>query len=321
MHPGQYTVINSNRKEIIQSSVEDLVYHGKVLDAMGLDPSHKLVIHMGGVYEDKEQAMNRFCQTYETLGEGLRKRLVLENDDRLYTVEDILAVSQRISIPLVFDLLHHQVNPPPNIKKEWTTWLNLCGETWREKDGRQKVHYAQQDPLKHPGAHSSTIEVTEFMDFWNQINHKKLDVMLEVKDKNLSANKCQVMVDGEKNITRLEREWGRYKYSVLEKDPKVYTALRNLLKDKGAYPALDFYTLVDKALQKEDHTGQVINGLTHVWGYFKKMATEQEKSRFEKAIKDFECGIISKKAIKNKLFKMALKYEVLYLLEGLYFYI
>lgn len=35
MHPGQYTVINSERREIIEASIKELEYHADLLDLMG----------------------------------------------------------------------------------------------------------------------------------------------------------------------------------------------------------------------------------------------------------------------------------------------
>jgi len=67
MHPGQYTVLNSPNKSVVERSIQDLNYHAKVLDALGLDAEHKLVLHMGGVYGNKSQAKGRFISHYRGL--------------------------------------------------------------------------------------------------------------------------------------------------------------------------------------------------------------------------------------------------------------
>jgi UV DNA damage endonuclease len=56
-----------------------------------------------------------------------------------------------------------------------------------------------------------------------------LDIMLEVKDKNLSALKCINTVTN-RGMSALESEWARYKYSVLEHSPVIYQSIRDTSK-------------------------------------------------------------------------------------------
>lgn len=49
---------------------------------MGLDQNSVMIIHMGGIYGDKPAALERFKVNYkERLGESVKRRLVLENDE------------------------------------------------------------------------------------------------------------------------------------------------------------------------------------------------------------------------------------------------
>ena len=131
-------------------------------------------------------------------------------------------------------------------------------------DGPQKVHYSQQDCLKSTGSHSKSISVTEFLDFFTDLGEKKPDIMLEVKDKNLSAIKCINCTTPNKNIKALELEWSRYKYAVLEKSPNDYKKIRDLLKDKYSYPAIDFYRLIEHAYAQEVIPGNCVNAALHI---------------------------------------------------------
>lgn len=203
MHPGQYTILNSPSEEVVRKSIEDLNYHARVLDSLMLGPEHKLILHVGGLYNDRAAAMKRFIDNYDRLDTAVRKRLVIENDDKCFTVEDVLEISREIGIPVIYDTLHHAVNPcsPARSHREW---IDLCGATWSRTDGPQKIHYAQQAGGKPPGAHSDSIDVAEFMAFFESVKDKEPDIMLEVKDKNLSALKCIRAVrlkypDSEKN--------------------------------------------------------------------------------------------------------------------------
>lgn len=89
MHPGQYTVLNSPDPSVVERAVEDLRYHAGVLDGLGLGRTHKIILHLGGVYGDKKQAKSRFLSRYRGLEPGIQKRLVLENDDKLFHIWDV----------------------------------------------------------------------------------------------------------------------------------------------------------------------------------------------------------------------------------------
>lgn len=320
MHPGQYTVLNSPSAEVVSRAVKDLEYHTRVLDSLGVGTQCKIVLHIGGIYNDKEHAVKRFIENYQSLDPSIKRRLVIENDDKSYTIADVLQISSQLSIPVIFDNLHHQINPCA-IDKDEMYWINEARKTWENEDGKQKIHYSQQALHKNPGSHSDTIAIHPFMDFYNRINSKDIDIMLEVKDKNLSAVKCINSTASDKDIRTLELEWARYKYIVLEKSHADYNAIRQLLKDKNNYPAVYFYSIIEQALNKQTDVGEAINAAEHVWGYFKAVATDKEKQLFIDNIHKYKKGCIELKAIKSFLLKMTLKYDQKYLLESYYFVI
>ena len=164
MHPGQYTVINSPDEIIVGRAIEDLNYHARVLDSLGLDSQHKIILHIGGVYLDKPKAVQRFVESYEKLDERVKKRLVIENDDKSYTISEVLEIGYKLMIPVVFDNLHNEANPSIQ-KKEETEWILECQKTWKEADGPQKIHYSNQDTKKQKGSHSVTIQIDQFLKF------------------------------------------------------------------------------------------------------------------------------------------------------------
>ena len=320
LHPGQYTVLNSPTEDVVARASEDLIYHDKILTALGTDQTNKIVLHVGGIYGDKKEALQRFEQNFRRLPEAIRNRLIIENDDRLYNIEEVLELAHRLQIPVVYDNLHHAINPPPSGGTD-PYWIAEAKKTWKAVDGNQKIHYSQQAPGKRPGAHTDTIDLETFLTFHEQLENKQIDIMLEVKDKNLSAIKCQNATTENKRMVLLEKEWGRYKYAVLERSPAIYQAIRTLLKDKEAYPVQEFYRLIDTAFAEEIHLGQAENAAAHVWGYFKKHATETERKQYEKNLANYRNGSGTRATLKRYLFRLAQKYESEYLLQSLYFYL
>ena len=102
MHPGQYTVINTKDEGVLTRAVDDLTWHAKFLDVLGTPLSSKIVLHIGGVYDDKVEAMRRFVKRFRALDDKIRRRLLIENDERLYTVDDVLQISSEIGVPVVY---------------------------------------------------------------------------------------------------------------------------------------------------------------------------------------------------------------------------
>lgn len=322
MHPGQYTVLNSLNSEVVKKAVEDLIYHCKVLEALGTEKNSKVILHIGGVYGDKKEAIKKFKKNYMALDNIIKKRLVIENDQKSYNIQDVLEIGQELNIPVVFDNLHHKINQEnldTKINIDDYFWINECRKTWKNHDGNQKIHYSQQDSIKHPGAHSKTIAIEEFMEFYSNLNRNDIDIMLEVKDKNLSGIKCINCTRSNGKIGILEEEWSRYKYNVLEHSPNNYKEIRRLLKDKNQYPAVKFYNLIEDSFNQQATSGNLINGAQHVWGYFKDIASTKEKEDFLRNLNNFNEGKSTANNIKNQLKKLAVKHQRQYLLDSYYF--
>jgi UV DNA damage endonuclease len=189
MHPGQYTVINSPNEEVVSRAIDDLHYHSKVLECLGVGKEHKIILHIGGVYHDKKSAVSRFITNYYKLPASIRDRIALENDDKSYNICDVMEVSGIIGTPVVYDNLHNEINPCDRRRND-VFWVNQCRKTWKKDDGVQKIHYSQQDPAKRPGSHSDSILFDKFIAFYSSLARDDIDIMLEVKDKNLSAVNC-----------------------------------------------------------------------------------------------------------------------------------
>jgi len=317
MHPGQYTVLNSPDPSVVNNAIRDLNYHARFLNALDTDASNKIVLHIGGVYGDKEKSIERFIENFYTLKEDVKRRLVIENDEKSYNISDVLKIGNHINIPVIFDSLHHIINPPSQSLSQYE-WIKLAQATWKEEDGRQKIHYSQQAPEGKPGAHSKTIGIMEFMDFYNNLDGD-LDIMLEVKDKNLSAIKCIICTADHLQAHLLEREWAKYKYLILSHSQSCYLEIREMLKNKNYLSAQNFYEKIEEGINSEPSKGSYINAAQHIWGYFKNYAEAKEKERFIKLLQKYNEGESEITPIKTFLLKLAIKYREEYLIQSYYF--
>ncbi|HEX3021045.1 MAG TPA: UV DNA damage repair endonuclease UvsE, partial [Lachnospiraceae bacterium] len=161
MHPGQYTVLNSPDELVVERAVKDLEYHTRLLEAIDPNQENKIILHIGGAYGNKELAMKRFIENYHKLDTSIRKHLVIENDDKIYNIDEVMEISKSTGVPVVFDVLHHRINPTTE-ERDIYEWITLCRDTWKPEDGNQKIHYSEQNPLKKPGSHSETISLMTF---------------------------------------------------------------------------------------------------------------------------------------------------------------
>jgi len=317
MHPGQYTVLNSADPGVVRRAIADLQYHVRVLDALNLDPEHKIILHVGGKYGDPKSAVARFRNVYRDLDNSIRRRLVLENDGSIYTIAEVLDLCLSIGAPVVYDNLHNAIHTADRSKSDGF-WVEACRPTWRAEDGTQKTHYSQPNPDKTRGAHSESIAIDPFLAYVANLPEPRPDIMLEVKDKNRSAVKCQLCLTAP-NQRLLETEWGRYKYAVLERSPQVYQELRTLLKDKQGDHAFSFYRLVESALALPEDRGRAINALEHVWGYFSDCASTAEQKRYATFLNRYRSGAASLSEGKALLYRLAKSYQQEYLLGSYYF--
>jgi len=187
MHPDQFIVLNSTKDDVVERSIAELDYHADVLDLLGLDSTHKIQLHVGGVYGDKRKSKDRFVRRYEQLDEKIKKRLVIENDDKSYTLKDCLDINEMCGIPILFDTFHHQVN---NSGEEISEALGMVSKTWDKKDGLPMIDYSSQEPDEKDGKHAESVDEEDFREFINSSKPYDFDMMLEIKDKEKSALKA-----------------------------------------------------------------------------------------------------------------------------------
>lgn len=106
-----------------------------------------MVIHLGGVFGDKEATKARFRKNYLALSPSIKSRLVLENDDVSWGVFELLPLCEELNIPLVLDFHHHNIIFDSTMCREGTE--DICKlfprikSLWDRKQITQKMHYSE----------------------------------------------------------------------------------------------------------------------------------------------------------------------------------
>ena len=175
---------------MIQNAIEDLEYHSALSQLVGADVIN---IHMGGAYDDKASAIKRFEKNFKKLSEGVQKRLTLENDDKIYSPEEILPVCKNLNIPFVYDVHHHRCLPD-HLSIEKATNKTLT--TWNREP---LLHISS--PLEgwdkpKPFRHHDFINPKDFPECWKKLDH--LTIEIEAKAKEIAIKK--LYLDLEKEI-------------------------------------------------------------------------------------------------------------------------
>ena len=154
---------------------------------MDLPKDSVMVVHGGGVFADKDGTIERMIKNIMLLPEKIKKRLVLENDEKCYDVTDLLPVCQKTDIPFVFDYFHHECYKKLHPEKKYKDIESLVPEiiqTWFKRGMRPKVHLSEQG-LGKTGAHSVFIEkIPDIL-----VKMGPVDIMLEAKGKEMAVSR------------------------------------------------------------------------------------------------------------------------------------
>jgi UV DNA damage endonuclease len=188
-HPSPYCVIASENPAVVEKSIKELRQHAEIMDLMGLERTHKypINIHINTTKPTKEEAAKRFLASFEILPESVKKRLVVENDDKKsqFTPSDLYnMIYKEYGIPLTYDFLHHKCNPD-NLSE--IDALDLCISTWPDNIVAL-THFSDSRKLFED---SSAKDVAHSDWIWSKIEtyDRVFDIELEVKMKDLALLK------------------------------------------------------------------------------------------------------------------------------------
>lgn len=183
-HPDQFCVLNSINQEVVDNSIEILNYHYKILDALHIE-NKVLVLHIGSNVFGKEKSLKRFIKNFKLLPKYLQDCIAIENDDKVFTIEDCLYLSKELNIPIVLDYHHFICNHNnPNL----SIYLEDIFSSWKRIN--PKVHFSspKNNTKKEIRSHHDYINSDDFISFLELIKNFKydIDIMIEAKKKDIA---------------------------------------------------------------------------------------------------------------------------------------
>lgn len=187
MHPGQYNQVGANTDRVFEKTVEDLSHHADILDAMGVGDEGVLIVHGGGMYGDKFKTVMRWINNFKRLPPKVRRRLVLENCEKCYSLSDVLVISDTLredghELPVVFDSHHYECYEQLHPDEEPGDLHNLMKRVVESWGSRRPLMHISNQGTGRVGHHSDYI--TRVPDIFRYVAEElNVDFDLEVEAK------------------------------------------------------------------------------------------------------------------------------------------
>ncbi|RSL30229.1 UV DNA damage repair endonuclease UvsE [Salibacterium salarium] len=181
-HPDHFVILNSPKKDVLAMSIKILGVHKKLLKGMRVDPKHRCVLHVGGMYQNKETALERFISNWKEIPGDVQEMIMLENDDKSFHLNDVLYLCEKLEVPLIFDYHHHLANHGDvNWETEWSRVI----DTWKYSPLPLKMHISSPKNEKEFRSHADHVAPDMFLHFLRTVKGsvKQIDCMIEAKRK------------------------------------------------------------------------------------------------------------------------------------------
>ena len=180
IHLDPFCVLNSDKKEVVSSSINILNFNYNMYNAMKIKSI--LVMHIGSSKNSKKEAINRFENNFNLLPKKIQKILTLENDDKVYNITDTLNLCKKLKIPMVLDYHHYLCNNNNENIEDYI--IDICN-TWNKSKYIPKIHFSSPKNKKEFRTHNDYINVDEFINFIEKIKFidRDIDIMIEAKKK------------------------------------------------------------------------------------------------------------------------------------------
>lgn len=186
-HPDQFNVINSAKDEVVQNTIRNLSRQVEWFEDLNY-PEGKMVIHVGGATGGKEAALKRFVDNFKVFPQDIQNRLIIENDDKIYTAKETLSLCEQLQVPMVLDVHHHNCN---NDGENIYDMLGEIFDTWNGQPIPPKIHFSSPKDGELDRKHADYIDADDFINFIenSRVLNTDFDVMLECKEKDIALFK------------------------------------------------------------------------------------------------------------------------------------
>ena len=108
-HPDQFTVLNSTNPTVLENTKRILQYHVNILKALEVE-NPILILHVGSNSFGKKNSIRRFINNFYKLDPTIQKCIAVENDDKIFTIEDVIEIHKETNVPIVLDYHHYICN-------------------------------------------------------------------------------------------------------------------------------------------------------------------------------------------------------------------
>ena len=180
-HPDQFAVLNSTNRNIVNNTYEILEYHYKILSKFNIK-NKIIILHIGSSVCGKKASITRFINNFNKLPDYIKSCIAVENDDKVYTIVDVLNLCKTLNIPMVLDYHHYLCN---NNGEKLEDYIVDILNTWKRLN--PKVHFSspKSKQRKEVRSHNDYIVSDDFIVFINLLRKygKDIDIMLEAKAK------------------------------------------------------------------------------------------------------------------------------------------
>src|SRR5262249_38076360 len=147
------------RPAVVDSAIRELEAQAEVAEIIGADT---ITLHGGGGAGGPDAALDRLWSGIDRLSHRARSRLALENDDRLFSVADLLPICGATGVPLVYDVHHHRCHPDGLTVAEAT---ELAVETWGDREPYFHIS-SPRDRGGNPRPHAEYIAPRDIPKIW-----------------------------------------------------------------------------------------------------------------------------------------------------------
>jgi UV DNA damage endonuclease len=187
-HPGQFTVLSSDKDSVVQNSIRELEMHAWTFDAMGFEQTAYNAINIHGGKSDRS---DKLIEVINSLPDNVRNRLTLENDEKCYNVKQLMAIHEKTGVPIVFDTHHFTFNDDDY---DFDRAFDATSSSWGSVKPLQ--HLSNTEPGNEKAAfnlkraHSNYIHYIPARQLQAARNNT-LDIDVEAKYKNLAVIKMR----------------------------------------------------------------------------------------------------------------------------------